>query len=161
MYEEKSRETFIKIFNTKEALEWGKKEGCPKPICTIKGPKDHGINCVKWGKFDQTIFYATDKGRLLSYDIEEEQVVKARDVNRNEIFTIQITRDFTMLFTCSRDGSCKLLNIDTFDEVRSFDFSFPCRNAAISPLYEMEENQKFHVLLCGGQDAKDVTTTGA
>ena len=88
LYEEKSRETFIKIFNTKEALEWGKKEGCPKPICTINGPKDHGINCVKWGKFDETVLYATDKGRLLQYNIEEEQVVKARDVNRNEIFTI-------------------------------------------------------------------------
>lgn len=66
-----------------------------------------------------------------------------------------------MLFTSSRDGTCKLLNPETLDEIRSFDFKFPCRNAAISPLYDAEENQKFHVLLCGGQDAKDVTTTGA
>ena len=64
-----------------------------------------------------------------------------------------------MLFTCSRDGLCKLLHPETFQEMRCFDFEFPCRNAAVSPLYEADENQKFHVLLCGGQDAKDVTTT--
>jgi len=84
-----------------------------------------------------------------------------KDPHKNEIFTITITHDFTMLFTCSRDGTCKLLHPETFDEIRSFLFDFPCRNAAVSPLYESEENQKFHVLMCGGQDAKDVTTTGA
>ena len=71
------------------------------------------------------------------------------------------SKDFTMLFTSSRDGTCKLLHPDTFDEIRSFHFNFPCRNAAISPLFDAEDNQKFHLLLCGGQDAKDVTTTGA
>lgn len=65
-----------------------------------------------------------------------------------------------MLFTCSRDGSCKLLHPQTFDEIRSYQFEFPCRDCTVSPLYESPENQKFHVLLCGGQDAKDVTTTG-
>jgi len=97
----------------------------------------------------------------LRYDVEASQVIDAKDVHRHEIFTINITRDFTMLFTCSRDGSCKLLHPETFDEIRSYHFEFPCRNASVSPLYEAEDNQKFHVLLCGGQDAKDVTTTGA
>jgi hypothetical protein len=55
-----------------------------------------------------------------------------------------------MMFTCSRDGTCKLLHPETFDEIRSYQFDFPCRNASVSPLYEAEENQKFHVMLCGG-----------
>jgi len=45
-----------------------------------------------------------------------------------------------MLFTCSKDGFCKLLHPETFDEIRKFKFEFPCRNAAISPLYLAEEN---------------------
>lgn len=65
-----------------------------------------------------------------------------------------------MLYTCSRDGTCKLLHPETFDLIRELNFTFPCRNVAISPLYQADENQKFHVLLCGGQDAKDVTTSG-
>jgi hypothetical protein len=43
-----------------------------------------------------------------------------RDVHRQEIFSISITKDFTMLLTCSRDGTCKLLHPETFDEIRSF-----------------------------------------
>ena len=161
VYETNNRETYILAFNTADALAWGKKDGCCEPIFKIKGPKDHGINCAKWGPLDQSVYYCTDKGRLLRYDIEDESVIKAGDVHRKEIFTMTFSRDFTMLFTCSRDGTCKLLNKDTFEEVRSYQFTFPCRNAAVSPLFEADENQKFHVFLCGGQDAKDVTTTGA
>jgi WD40 repeat protein len=77
-------------------------------------------------------------------------VIKVGDANKHEIFSLTFTPDFCMLFTCSRDGTSKLLNPETFDEIRSFEFKFPCRNAAISPLYDAEDNQKFHVLLCGG-----------
>jgi hypothetical protein len=42
-----------------------------------------------------------------------------------------------------------------------FDFVKPCRAAAISPLFDNQEMQKFHVLLAGGQDAREVTTTAA
>jgi translation initiation factor 3 subunit I len=161
IYEDNKRESYIRIFNVKDTLEHGKKEGCCDYVAQIKAPKDHGINDAKWGPLDNSIYYCTDKGRLLKYDLEDESVVMIRDVNRHEIFTLTFTRDFCMLFTSSRDGTSKLLNPDTFEEIRSFDFKFPCRHAAISPLYDAEENQKFHVLLCGGQDAKDVTTTGA
>ena len=94
------------------------------------------------------------------YNLRDESVELARDVHKHEIFTMTFTRDFVMLFTSSRDGTCKLLHPETFEEIRSFSFKFPCRNAAVSPLYEAEDNQKFHVLLCGGQDAKDVALTG-
>jgi len=150
LYEDKGRESFVKVFNTKDAIEHGKKDSQCDYVTLIKGPKDHGINNVKWGPLDKSLFYCTDKGRLLKYDLEESSVVKAGDVHRNEIFTMTFSRDFTMLFTCSRDGSCKLLNPDTFDVIRSLNFTFPCRNSAISPLYDAEDNQKFHVLLCGG-----------
>jgi len=57
---------------------------------------------------------------LLKYDIEDEAIDLVRDVHKNEIFTITITRDFTMLFTSSRDGTCKLVHPNTFDEIRVF-----------------------------------------
>jgi translation initiation factor 3 subunit I len=66
-----------------------------------------------------------------------------------------------MLITCGKDGAANLLNPRTFEPVRVFNFVKPCRAASISPLYESTEIQKFHVLLAGGQDARDVTTTSA
>ena len=67
-----------------------------------------------------------------------------------------------MLVTCSRDSTAKLLHPHTLEEVRVFQYAdgMPCRSAMISPLFEHPELKKFHVLLGGGQDAKDVTTTG-
>lgn len=154
-----NRQSSMKIYDTKEALAWGKKDGFLKPLQEIRAPRDHIINNVKWGALDKSIYYCTDQGRLIQYDVVNMSLIKAQDVHKNEIFTITITKDFTMLFTSSRDGTCKLLHPDTFDEIRSFQFDFPCRNAQVSPLYDSEENQKFHLMLCGGQDAKDVTTT--
>ena len=66
-----------------------------------------------------------------------------------------------MLFSCSNDGFCKLLHPETFEEIRSFMFEFPCRDVCLNPTYDSKDNQKFHIILCGGQDAKDVTTTAA
>ena len=105
------------------------------------------------------MYYVTDKGRLLKYDLENQSMLRASDVHRNEIFSLTISYDQTMLFTCSRDGYCKLVHPETFDTIREFNYNFPCRNATISPLFDAQDNQKFHVLVCGGQDAKDVTTT--
>jgi len=73
------------------------------------------INCAKFGALDETIYYCTDAGRLLRYDIRESSVIKAESIHRKEIFTINLSPDFTMLFTCSRDGSCKLINPESFD----------------------------------------------
>lgn len=162
IYEDNKRENFIRIFSVKDALAHGKNKGCCKYSHQIKAPKDHGITDCKWGELDETIYYCTDKGSLLRFNLKDNELILRRDVNKHEIFTLTLTRDYCMLFSSSRDGTSKLLHPETLDEIRSFSFNkFPCRNAAVSPLYEAEENQKFHVLLCGGQDAKDVTTTGA
>ena len=114
---------------------------------------------AKWGPLDQTIYYGTNRGRLIQADFETTKAIRTRDVHKNEIFSLTFSPDFTMLFTCSRDGTTKLLHPETFDEVRTFNHEFPCRSVDISPLYMAEENQKFHIIMCGGQDAKDVTTT--
>jgi len=135
IYEDRNKDSYINIYKTKDVIDWGKQDGGPKELRKIKGPRDHIINCAKFGALDETVYYCTDAGRLLQYSIEESSVIKAESVNRNEIFNIYLTEDFTMLFTCSRDGTCKLLHPETFDLIREFNFTFPCRNAVVSPLY--------------------------
>ena len=160
IYEDRG-ESLLKIYDLKKVLANGMTKEFVEPIKSIKAPKDHEINCARWGPLDKTIYYCTNRGRLIQLDLEENSAVMVRDVHKNEIFTIKLTEDFTMLYTCSRDGTCKLLHPQTFDEIRNYQFDFPCRDCCVNPLYQSEDNQKFHVLMCGGQDAKDVTTTGA
>lgn len=162
VYQDNRNQSFCRIFSTKDVLAYGRGEKTSlEHIQTIEPPKDHIITCIKWGPLDETIFYCTDRGRLIQYDVQTCKVVNVRDVHRSEVFSMHFTPDFCMLFTCSRDGSCKLLHPETFDEIRCIQNDFPARSCYMSPLYDAEENQKFHLLVCGGQDAKDVTTTGA
>ena len=93
--ENTSRENTIKIFNTKDALDWGirkpaegERQAFPACVNEIKAPRDHSINTVKWGALDKIIYYGTDKGRLIKYDIDEKKVVLAMDVHKGEIFSI-------------------------------------------------------------------------
>ena len=75
---------------------------------------------AKWGPLDQTIFYGTNRGRLIQADFETTKAIRTRDVHKNEIFSLTFSPDYTMLFTCSRDGTTKLLHPETFDEIRTF-----------------------------------------
>ena len=62
-----------------------------------------------------------------------------------------MTHDFTMLVTCSRDGHAKIVSSETLEEVRDFKYGEkPCRGAAISPLFDDRNHQKFHIAVCGG-----------
>jgi hypothetical protein len=79
---------------------------------------------------------STDKGHFLIHDIENEKVLVQEEVHKSEIFSFTVTYDHTMLITCSRDGMAKLLHPKTLQPVRVFDFGRPCRNAAISPLFD-------------------------
>ena len=98
---------------------------------------------------------------MILLDVASGNDLVTEDVHKNEIFSFTVTMDHTMLITCSRDGTAKLLNSRNFQPARIFNFVKPCRAASISPLYLNPDYQKFHVLLAGGQDAKEVTTTAA
>mmetsp|Transcript_48923 Transcript_48923/g.36008 ORF Transcript_48923/g.36008 Transcript_48923/m.36008 type:complete len:163 (+) Transcript_48923:521-1009(+) len=97
---------------------------------------------------------------MMLFDVDSEKELLHKDVHQKEIFSFRVTYDQTMLITCSKDGTAKLLHPRTFDIVRVFNFIKPCRTASISPLFDSATCQKFHVLLAGGQDAQEVTVTG-
>ena len=55
-----------------------------------------------------------------------------------------------MLTTGSNDGYAKLVHPETFKTVREFYYGKPVRAAAISPLFDSDKYQKFHIILAGG-----------
>lgn len=82
-------------------------------------------------------------------------------MHTDRIYSIALTHDFTMLSTGSHDHLAKVLCPKTLREIRAFNYGKPVRSAIISPLFDDPKHQKFHIVTAGGQDAKDVTTTGA
>ena len=149
------KKSYIKIYDFKKALQ-DKDASAEKEVA---GPQDHLITLTSWGPLNKTLYVATDKGRFLIHDWENDKLVLSADIHKSEIFSFNVTYDHTMLITCSRDGTAKLLNPRTLEQIRVFDFVKPCRAAIICPLFDHPDHQKFHVMLGGGQDAREVTTT--
>ena len=99
------RRSYISIYDFKKALQ--KESNGEK---TVSGPPDHLITQASWGPLNYNLYVATDKGRFIIHDWEKDEVVVQADVHKSEIFSFTFTYDHTMLITCSRDGTAKLLH---------------------------------------------------
>jgi WD40 repeat protein len=90
---------------------------------------------------NKTIYVATTHGRVCHYDVSSGNLINEKHLHTDEIFQLFISHDFTMLVTSSREGTSKLLNPETFEEIRVFKYGpKPCRGAAISPLFDDREH---------------------
>jgi hypothetical protein len=54
--------------------------------------------------------------------------------------SLNLTYDYTMLVTGSKDGYSKLIHPETFKTIRDFHYGKPCRSAVISPLFDSEKH---------------------
>jgi len=52
IYEDRAKDSHIRVYKVKDILEWGKQDGSPEPYRKIKGPRDHLINSAKFGALD-------------------------------------------------------------------------------------------------------------
>merc|ERR1711879_894247 len=68
------------------------------------------------------------------------------------IMDMQPNKDGSMFITASRDHSSMLFDADTMECIKKYQTERPVNSASLSPLYD-------HVVLGGGQDAMDVTTS--
>lgn len=65
---------------------------------------------------------------------------------------MQLSKDGTMFVTASKDNTAKLFDSESLMCLKTYKTERPVNSAAISPILD-------HVVLGGGQDAMEVTTT--
>ena len=147
--------SYIRVYSVQDCL----KSNTPKEIHEIKAPGEFQFTKAVWGPKNESLFVATTNGKLFQYNFETKSFVKEEQAHRGPILSLDMTYDYTMLMTGSHDGYAKLIHPETFQTVREFNYEKPCRSASISPLFDSDKHQKFHVILSGGQDARSVTTT--
>ena len=82
---------------------------------------------------------------------EQLQVVEAHS---KQVADMQVSKDGTHFISASADKVSKLWDSETLEHLKTYASDRPINAAAISPLYD-------HVILGGGQDASQVTTTGS
>lgn len=110
--------------------------------------------CLGWTIADQYIVAGFDSGHIIKYDLETGQEVLKKKIHTDRVNRLNFNRDKSMFVTASKDCSSKLIDPNNLEIVKNYQTDRPVNGAVISPTHP-------HILLGGGQDAQQVTTTSA
>lgn len=116
-------------------------------------PVSHSkITAMHWGTLDETIITGHENGQITLWDLRTGREINSVHDHTGSINDLQMSKDGTMFVSSSKDTTAKLFDADTLMCLKTYKTERPVNSAAISPLLE-------HVVLGGGQDAMEVTTT--
>lgn len=128
-------------------------EQSAEPVATLTGPRGR-ISRVEWTDANRTLLTASEDGCLRRWDVETGKELACEKLHEKNIQDVQLSADGTHGVTASADCSAKLFDVQTLAVMKTYQSTVPVNSAALSPLYD-------HVLLGGGQDASQVTTTSS
>mmetsp|Transcript_129796 Transcript_129796/g.327630 ORF Transcript_129796/g.327630 Transcript_129796/m.327630 type:complete len:338 (-) Transcript_129796:177-1190(-) len=131
----------------------------PKRLLSIDDQLPMKATKVKWGPFDETLVSIFEEGTVVIWDAVKGSQIKLLQAHKGPVTSLNFTEDRMLMITSSKDQTAKLWAMDEYECVKTYDTDRPLNDVAISPLYNAEKDPKYHILMGGGQDAKDVTTT--
>ncbi|CCH59734.1 hypothetical protein TBLA_0B09190 [Henningerozyma blattae CBS 6284] len=127
-----------------------------KPIKIIETPEGmNGPTVAGWSTNGKFIIAGHKDGHISKYDCSKDyEFVDSMKLHKQNVTDIQFSQDLTYFITSSRDSTAILVDVATLKKLKTFECDCPLNSACITPVKEF-------VILGGGQDAKDVTTTSA
>lgn len=112
------------------------------------------VTSMLWANLDNTIITGHENGSISLYDIRKCKEVNSVKDHTSVINDMQMSKDGMMFVTASKDTSAKLFDAENLICLKTYKTERPVNSASISPILE-------HVVLGGGQDAMEVTTTSS
>ncbi|GAX75437.1 hypothetical protein CEUSTIGMA_g2881.t1 [Chlamydomonas eustigma] len=134
-------------------LEQDIEQQSSKSILSIEAPRGR-ITRVFWSELNRCLVTSHDGGFLRKWDSETGQMLLEEKVHEDAIQDFQLSPDGSYGVTASLDKTAKLVDLETFQVIKTYKTGRLVQSAAISPIMD-------HVLLGGGQDASSVTTTAS
>lgn len=122
-----------------------------EPIAVLKG-HEGTVTKVLWYPTGEIIVTASEDRTLRKWDVQRAEQIASTTAHKYEIKDCQFDKDYTMLITASKDQSAKLWSFHDLRLLKTYTVDHPVNSAAVSPLFP-------HILLGGGQEASQVTTT--
>ncbi|XP_060083242.1 eukaryotic translation initiation factor 3 subunit I-like [Ylistrum balloti] len=123
----------------------------PAMIIPIAGPK---ITSALWGPYEEYIITGHENGELCHIDLKTGEKIHAVHDHSKQINDIRYSNDMSMIITASKDTTAKLFDTLSLRHMKTYKTERPVNSAAISPIRD-------HVVLGGGQEAMEVTTTSS
>lgn len=115
----------------------------------VNGPR---VSSLLWGALDETLLTGHENGEITQWDLKTGKKLHTAKEHTNVITDMQMSKEGTMFITSSKDHTAKLFDSESLVLLKTYKTERPVNSATISPILE-------HVVLGGGQDAMDVTTT--
>jgi len=121
-------------------------------IASLKIQQNEKITCAMWGPLNEKIVCGCDDGSVRLYDANSGQCLGQVKEHRLAVTKISLSKDKLLFISSSTDNTAKLFHTTTLELIKTYKSTEPVNSAAISP-------NKMHVILGGGTDSRDVTTT--
>jgi translation initiation factor 3 subunit I len=120
----------------------------------------------KWINLNNNLVVSHEDGTMCLIDYKTSDIVKQTKFHTDLIMDFDISRKEEIILTASKDGKSCVIDPDSFDLIHTLHPKDPTRglnSCKISPLFTHtdEEEAKYHALIAGGQESRNVTTTHA
>jgi len=122
------------------------------PILRIPLTNAPKATSMLWGRLDETVISGHENGDIATWDMRTRKKLHLVSEHEKQINDMQMSKDGGFLITASKDTRAKLFDADTLECLKTYKTERNVNSAAISPIMD-------HVVLGGGQEAMDVTTT--
>jgi len=117
--------------------------------------KDSGkVYSALWGGLNTYILTGDESGTIRKWNVETGKEEHSVQAHGKAIKCLQYNKDKSMFITASSDHTAKIFDSKTLECLKTYECDRPLNSASISPLMN-------HVIVGGGQDAMNVTTTSA
>ena len=103
---------------------------------------------------NRQIITAHENGTVRRWDTETGKCLQSEQIHDKIINDLKFSQDGTHFVTASTDKNARLVDADTFEVIKTYYTERPVNSADMSPIFD-------HIVLGGGQDASQVTTTSA
>ncbi|ORZ40290.1 WD40-repeat-containing domain protein [Catenaria anguillulae PL171] len=107
---------------------------------------------ARWGP-ENTVYMGHENGTVSCWDALNGEVIASKKIHSGPVMDLQFSEDLTHFITASKDMSARILDLK-LNLVKAYKTERPINSAAMCPIKE-------HIIVGGGQDASQVTTTSA
>ncbi|ODV86805.1 hypothetical protein CANARDRAFT_27193 [[Candida] arabinofermentans NRRL YB-2248] len=137
-------------------IDYTKNEQSTTPILEIVNEDSSAekFSVAGWSYGGFYIIAGHASGKISKYDAKTGELLNSVQGHEQLITDVQFASDRSYFITSSKDQTANMYSVDTFDQLKHYSADVPLNTACITPVKEF-------VILGGGQDARNVTTTAA
>lgn len=126
--------------------------GDAHPIMRISVDNTPKVTSLLWGPLDNSVITGHENGEIVQWDLKQGIACNRVKEHMGSINDMQMSKNGVMFVTASKDSTAKLFGTEDLLLLKTYKTERPVNSAALSPILD-------HVVLGGGQEASEVTTT--